>query len=359
MEEKIINGIKYRLDERELTAKVIRKKGYSGDIVIPKVVVYKKVSYKVTSIERNAFFNCKSLTSITIPNSIRGIVKEMFEGCDHLLLDYESKLFPIMFIDGLRYIPSVIESDNPYELTILCDESWGEIFEVSTTVVYKGREYTVTGIDVGENSENLQNLRELRIPPTVRHIFPEACVGIKSLRKVNIPDYCRVHSGAFAGCGIEELILGENVLLEDRSFQGIRAKQVNIPDTTKWSKCRYADYPDEDESDFDSYNEFLSVSADNMDEIIGIIFEYSIWYYMELLKDARNGDKWAIEQLTSDIYYMISKEQEGSPYYPFSSDEILCLMDENEKQWISQYEEKCRSMYINHTDDELDDELPF
>lgn len=42
MEEKIINGIKYRLNEETLTAEVIRKRGYSGDIVIPEVVVYKK-----------------------------------------------------------------------------------------------------------------------------------------------------------------------------------------------------------------------------------------------------------------------------------------------------------------------------
>ena len=272
-------------------------------------------------------------------------------------MDNNSEPFSVMIINGLHYIKSVIVSDNPYELTLLCDTLWeGELFEVPATVVHEGLEYKVTGIDVGESTK-LENLRELRIPPTVRHIFPEACVGIKSLRKVNIPDHCRVYSGAFAQCGIEELILGEHVLLEEGCFFGIRAKQVNIPDTTKWSKCRYADYPDEDESDFDSYNEFLSVSADNMDEIIGIIFEYSIWYYMELLKDARNGDKWAIEQLTSDIYYMISKEQKGSPYYPFSSDEILCLMDENEKHLIRQFEDNyTRALNTPVTDDE---DLPF
>lgn len=64
MEEKIINGIKYRLDKETLTAEVIRKQG-------------------------------------------------------------NSKPVSVMTIDGLRYTPSVIESDNPYELTILCDESWG------------------------------------------------------------------------------------------------------------------------------------------------------------------------------------------------------------------------------------------
>lgn len=116
----------------------------------------------------------------------------------------------------------------------------------------------------------MENLRELRIPPTVRHIFPEACVGIKSLRKVNIPDHCRVYSGAFAECGIEELIFGEDVILEEGCFDRIRAKQVNIPDTTKWSPYRYEDYEDEENSD--SCNELLHVSADNNDDFNRTIF---------------------------------------------------------------------------------------
>ena len=130
-------------------------------------------------------------------------------------MNYNSEPFSVMTIDGLHYIKSVVVSDNPYVLTLLCDACWDrEILEIPATVEYQGREYTVTGIDVGQ-SEKVENLRELRIPPTVRHIFPEACVGIKSLRKVNIPDHCRVYSGAFAQCGIEELILGEHAILEE------------------------------------------------------------------------------------------------------------------------------------------------
>lgn len=65
----------------------------------------------------------------------------------------------------------MIVSDNPYELTLLCDTLWeGEIFEVPAAVVHEGKEYTVTGIDVGQSTK-LENLRELRIPPTVRHTF--------------------------------------------------------------------------------------------------------------------------------------------------------------------------------------------
>jgi hypothetical protein len=42
--------------------------------------------------------------------------------------------------------------------------------------------------------------------------------------------------------------------------------------------------------------------------------------------------------------------------YPFSLDEILSLMDENEKHWISQFEEnqeRIMNMYSS------DDDLPF
>ena len=267
---------------------------------------------------------------------------------------YNSKPFSVMTIDGLHYIKSVV-SDNPYELTLLCDTLWeGEVFEVPATVVYQGKEYTVTGIDVGQSTK-LENVRELRIPPTVRHIFPEACVGIKSLRKVNIPDHCHVYAGAFAQCGIEELILGEYVILEDGCFDGIRAKQVNIPDTTKWSPYRREDY------ECDSYFEFFPVSAESMDDILGIIFRYSIWHYMELLKRARKGDEWAKREFASGISsmnFMISVTQNESLYKPpFSPDEILSHLDENEKHWISQFEENQeRVMNMSVSDDE---DLPF
>ena len=262
-------------------------------------------------------------------------------------MDYNSKPFPVMTIDGLHYIKSVIVSDNPYELTLLCDTSWeGKVFEVPTTVVHQGKEYAVTGIDVGQSTK-LENLRELRIPPTVRHIFPEACVGITSLRKVNIPDHCRVYSGAFAQCGIEELILGEHVLLEEGCFFGIRAKQVNIPDTTKWSPWQQEDY------ESDSYFEFFPVSTDGMEKMIRIVFRNSLWHHMEILKHVRKGEYWAVEALAMSPL-IPADQDEFDRRYPFSRDEILTLMDENEKHLIRQFEDNyTRALNTPVTDEDL------
>ena len=257
--------------------------------------------------------------------------------------------FPVMTIDGLHYKKSVM-SDNPYELTIMCDALWkGEVFEVPATVDYQGKEYTVTGIDVGQ-SKKLKNLCELRIPPTVRHIFPEACSGITSLRKVNIPDYCHVYKYAFAECGIEELILGEHVNLEEQCFSGICAKQVNIPDTTKFAQYSREAY------ECDSYYDLSPVDAEEMDEFISCIFLYSIWDLMELLKKARKGDKMRVAELASYMSSRIPAYQKEPHKYPFSPDEILNLMDENEKLWISQFEEECSRIANMPVSD---DDLPF
>ena len=85
MKEQIINGIKYCLDEENLTAEVAKKSGgYEGAIVIPETVVFNDVTYRVTSIGKSAFWNCESLTSISIPNSVTCIEDTAFHGCKKL-----------------------------------------------------------------------------------------------------------------------------------------------------------------------------------------------------------------------------------------------------------------------------------
>ena len=94
MIDKIIKGIKYRLDENTSTAEVIKKRGYKGEIIIPESVedsVKKRgckgsggKEYSVNSIAESAFKGCSSLTAITIPASVMRIGESAFEGCSSL-----------------------------------------------------------------------------------------------------------------------------------------------------------------------------------------------------------------------------------------------------------------------------------
>ena len=171
MEEKIIKGIKYRLNEETLTAEVIRKRGYSGDIVIPDTVVSKKVSYKVTSIGESAFYWCSSLTSITIPNSVTSIGNSAFYYCSSLTsIEVDANNPNYASIDGVLY--------NKDVTTLICSPGGKTSITIPNSVTSIG---------------NLafyycKSLTSITIPNSVTSIGHCAFQSCSSLTSISIPD---------------------------------------------------------------------------------------------------------------------------------------------------------------------------
>ena len=80
-----IDGIKYWLDKRNGTARVLSNK-YSGDIFIPSSFMNPKdgTSYRVTDLDDKAFAKCSKLTSVTIPEGVTSIYYGAFWQCKQL-----------------------------------------------------------------------------------------------------------------------------------------------------------------------------------------------------------------------------------------------------------------------------------
>ena len=81
-----IDGIYYNLNSEGKTAEVTVNWNdrYSGEVVIPSSITVEGKEYTVTSIGYQAFYECYSLTSVTIPNSVTSIGEWAFSDCSGL-----------------------------------------------------------------------------------------------------------------------------------------------------------------------------------------------------------------------------------------------------------------------------------
>ena len=82
-----VDGVRYSVNDDNTTVTVA---GYpsdsepTGHLTIPESVTYGGISYPVTSIGEWAFYDCRGLTSVTIPNSVTSIGERAFSDCHGL-----------------------------------------------------------------------------------------------------------------------------------------------------------------------------------------------------------------------------------------------------------------------------------
>ena len=231
----------------------------TGNLIIPTSVTYNGITYSVTSIGDNAFYNCNGLTSATIPNSVTSIGDNAFYICRGLTwvtIPNSVTTIGISAFDDCRgltsvTIPSSVTSIGSSafrscrSLTTLtfnainCNNfgSTGHPFGVcpiSTIVIGDSVQHIPTDFSygnsyltsltignsvssIGDNAfRNCSGLTSVTIPNSVANIGSNAfyrCSGLTTLifNAINCNDFNSRYDHAFDDCPISAIVIGDSV----------------------------------------------------------------------------------------------------------------------------------------------------
>lgn len=170
---------------------------YSGLVtaIIPDTVENDGDKYPVFGIDQNAFKNCTSLTSVTIPNNVIRISESAFEGCSGL----ESVTIPNPSAkireSAFSNCTSLESVTLPSSITEISSAAFGGCTSLTTIDIPN----TVTFI--GNSAFSGSGLTEIEIPSSVTEISSFAFQDCKGLTTITIPASVeKIGSYAFKGC---------------------------------------------------------------------------------------------------------------------------------------------------------------
>ncbi len=225
----VIDGFKYILDSDTKTATLLpNTEKYAGDVVIPESVKAKDGNdYKVTAFGDQCFYDCRSLTTITIPSSVTSLGDNCFQDCKGLtsimIPSSVTSLGEGCFCgsDGLTSItiPSSITSLGKY-----CFSGCSGLTSITIPS---------SVISLGDCCFENSGLTSITIPSSVTTLGFECFYNCISLTSITIPSsVTSLGDNCFECCkGLTSIMIPSSVIsLGDHCFQGCSGMtSITIP----------------------------------------------------------------------------------------------------------------------------------
>lgn len=169
----VVDGIKYSLDAKQKTAKVIvNNHSYTGDIVIPANITYENVTYKVNALGVGCFAGCDGLTNVTLPVGITSLGGRCFDIC--------SSMSGISLPEGIT------------SLGIGCFRGCSSLTSIDLSAI------TSLGTLVLADCSNLKNVK---LPSGITSLGEGFFEGCSSLENIDLPSgITSLGKGCFDGC---------------------------------------------------------------------------------------------------------------------------------------------------------------
>ena len=201
-----IEGIEYVIIDGE--AVVSRYVENNTEVIIPSTIEIKGTTYNVISIGDSAFYNCSSLTSIVIPESVTSIGDYAFYYC--------SNLTSIVIPEGITSIgsyafygcSSLTSITLPDTITSIGDSAFYYCISLTSIVIPEG----VTSIG-NFAFAGCRSLTSIVIPEGVTSIEGYVFCGCSSLTSIVIPEsVTSIIEGAFSECiSLTSIVIPEGV----------------------------------------------------------------------------------------------------------------------------------------------------
>ena len=269
----VVDGITYNLISKGKIAELTSSSIYSGDVVIPETVTYDGTSYKVTTINKNAFTGC-SLNSIEIPSSITKICQEAFYNgsatsvkikdlaawCNINFESYfqtnplskASRLFlngeeihDLVIPDGVKtitnnafyYFSGLTSVKIPSSVTSIGKECFAYCTGIKTVVIGDNTSQEAATVLGRRSFYYCENTDSIFLGNNIVEIGAESFYNVKGVRNVIIPNSVKsMGTHVFCGCvNLESVQLSENIKsIEWASFTGTHLKEIVIPDGVEY-----------------------------------------------------------------------------------------------------------------------------